>query len=152
MIPVRILFCSDFSENSSGARKCAREYATAFGAELLILHVINSARIGYPSMDGGVPTDVESALHNIQESVEKALKLVAEDCCSNIDKVSTHTRIGIPDREIVSFADEKKAHLIVLGTHGWTGLKHVLMGSVAEHVIRTANCPVLTVKTGLELP
>jgi nucleotide-binding universal stress UspA family protein len=53
---------------------------------------------------------------------------------------------GDPTREIVRLAREKECDLIVMGTHGWTGLTRLLMGSVAEHVVRKAHCPVLTVK------
>ena len=70
MIPKRILFSTDFSENSLPARHLAIEYAEMFGADLLILHVINSSQLGYPSLDEGVPIDIRSALDAIQEADE----------------------------------------------------------------------------------
>ena len=146
MIPKKILFCTDFSENSRPALEYALDYAKTFGAELLILHIINSSQIGYPSLEEGVPVDVRSALDSIQQSVSKALDLIAKEC-SGVTTVSAHSRVGSPAFEIVRFADENSAGLIVMGTHGWTGFKHLIMGSTAENVVRTADCPVLTVRS-----
>jgi universal stress protein A len=146
MIPKKILFCTDFSENSRPALEYALDYAKTFGAELMILHIINSSQIGYPSLEEGVPVDIRSALDSIQHSVSKALDLISNEC-SGVSGVSTHSRVGSPSYEIVRFADETSAGLIVMGTHGWTGFKHLIMGSTAENVVRTADCPVLTVRS-----
>jgi len=146
MIPKKILFCTDFSENSRPALEYALDYAKTFGAELLILHIINSSQIGYPSLEEGVPVDIRSALDSIQQSVSKALDLILKDC-SGVTAVSAHSRVGSPAYEIIRFADEASAGLIVMGTHGWTGFKHLIMGSTAENVVRTADCPVLTVRS-----
>jgi nucleotide-binding universal stress UspA family protein len=151
MIPTQILFCTDFSDNSGPAQQLSMEYAQAFNAELLVLHVINSGQFGYPSLEEGVPRDIWTALEHIQSSVDKALAIIAEDCQRNVPRVSTHTRIGTPAYEIVRFADEQGAGLIVLGTHGWTGIKKLIMGSTAENVVRTATSPVMTVKASREL-
>ncbi len=150
MLPQKILLCTDFSDNSKPARQHALDYAKAFDAELVILHVINSSRIGYPSLEEGIPVDIRSALSDIQQSVEKALSLIATDCCMDLAQVQTSVRIGTPAREIVRFAEEESIQLIVMGTHGWTGFKHLIMGSTVENVVRTARCPVLTVKSSLQ--
>jgi nucleotide-binding universal stress UspA family protein len=150
MRPKRILFCTDFSENSRPARRHAVEYADAFGADLLILHVINSSQIGYPSLEESVPVDIREALAKIQESVDKALELVAGECRKVVEQVEIYSRLGIPANEIVRFSDEQSVDLIVMGTHGWTGFKHLILGSTAENVVRTAGCPVLTVRTPIE--
>lgn len=146
MRPKRILFCTDFSENSRPARGNAAAYAEAFGAELLILHVINSSQIGYPSLEESVPLDIREALEKIQESVDKALALVEGECRKLVERVEVYSRVGIPTNEIVRFAQEQSVDLIVMGTHGWTGFKHLIVGSTAENVVRTAACPVLTVR------
>jgi nucleotide-binding universal stress UspA family protein len=148
MAPKKILYSTDFSENSAAARECAIDYARVFAAELAILHVINSSQIGYPSLEEGVPLDIKSALEGIQQSVNKALELIGTECRQKIQFVSTHCRIGTPAYEIVRFAKEQQVQLIVMGTHGWTGFKHLIMGSTAENVVRTATCPVLTVRPG----
>jgi universal stress protein A len=147
MLPRKILLCTDFSDNSKPARKYAVDYAKAFNAELMIFHVINSSRIGYPSLEEGIPVDIRSALSDIQQSVEKALDFVASECRKEVGQVQTSVRIGTPAREIVRFAEEESVDLIVTGTHGWTGFKHLIMGSTSENVVRTARCPVLTVKS-----
>jgi universal stress protein A len=147
MLPRKILLCTDFSDNSKPAGQHAMEYARAFDADLVILHVINSSRIGYPSLEEGMPVDIRAALSDIQQSVEKALSLIATECRKELTQVQTSVRIGTPASEIVRFAEEESIHLIVTGTHGWTGFKHLLLGSTAENVVRTARCPVLTVKS-----
>ncbi len=147
MLPQKILLCTDFSDNSKPARQHAIDYARAFDAELTILHVINSSRIGYPSLEEGIPVDIRSALSDIQQSVERALSLIATECRKDLSRVETSVRIGAPASEIVSFAEEESINLIVMGTHGWTGFKHLMMGSTAANVVRTARCPVLTVKS-----
>jgi universal stress protein A len=145
-LPRRILFCADFSENSLAARGVALEYALCFQAELHVVHVINSAQFGYPSLDG-VPVDIKAIIHAIRESAEKALRLTATDCCSIAERVFTHCRVGNPPREIAKISEELDVDLIVMGTHGWTGFRHLILGSVAQHVLRSARCPVLTVRS-----
>ncbi|MBI4965714.1 MAG: universal stress protein [Desulfomonile tiedjei] len=147
MVPKKILFSTDFSENSTAARQCAVDYAQAFASELAILHVINSSQIGYPSLEEEVPLDIRSALEGIQKSVDKALELIGAECRRGLKSVRTYSRVGIPASEIVRFAREEKMQLIVMGTHGWTGIKHLIMGSTAENVVRKATCPVLTVRS-----
>ena len=148
MVPNRILFCTDFSDNSRPARSCALDYAHVFQASLTILHIINSSQIGFPALDETIPVDIQYAIKNIEESVDKALDLIAQECRKKIPEVTAHKATGTPSYEIVSYADEHSIELIVLGTHGWTGFKHLIMGSTAENVVRTANCPVLTVRSG----
>lgn len=147
MIPKKILLCTDFSENSQPARHLAIEYAAALGAELRVLHVINSSRLGYPSLEEGIPVDIRSALEGIQESVDKALALIETDCRKTVTHVHTHSSIGNPPYEINRFACENAIEMIIMGTHGRTGIKHLIMGSTAENVVRTAKCPVLTVRS-----
>ncbi len=146
MIPKRILVCTDFSENSIPARECAVDYAKAFNASLLVLHIVNSSRLGYPAFEAGVPFDLQGVLLNIQEEVRKAFEEVKQDLSAQIESVSTHSRVGVPASEITKFAEENAIDLIVMGTHGWTGFRHLILGSTAANVVRTAKCPVLTVK------
>jgi universal stress protein A len=147
MRPRRILLCTDFSENSEPAGRIAVDYARAFAAHLMIFHVIDSSRIGYPSIEGRVPIDIKAMLERIEESVSKALELFASQCRNDLPEVTTHHRVGIPVTEIVRFATEEPVELIVMGTHGWTGLRHLILGSTAENVVRRAACPVLTVRS-----
>jgi universal stress protein A len=147
MIPKTILLCTDFSENSVSARVCAIAYAKAFKAKLIILHVVNSRLVGYPSFEDRVTVDMALLRTNIEAGVEEELELLANDCRLELSEVEARFTSGAPAEEIVRFADERSADLIVMGTHGWTGLKHLVLGSTAENVVRTANCPVLTVRS-----
>jgi universal stress protein A len=147
MIPKKILFCADFSENSVLARRYALDYAKVFSAELTVVHVISSSQLGYSSLAEGVPLDIRATLDAIQESVQKALQIAAEDCRQEVSHVTTYSCIGNPAFEIVAYAAKHDIGLIVMGTHGWTGFKHLIMGSTAENVVRSAKCPVLTVRS-----
>lgn len=147
MIPQKILFCTDFSDNSASARQCAIDYARAFNASLLILHVVNSSRLGYPAFEAGVPFDLQGVLLNIESAVKKAFEEVEQELGDQVQNVSTYSRVGVPSAEINKFAEENSVDLIVMGTHGWTGFRHLILGSTAENVVRTAKCPVLTVKS-----
>ncbi len=150
MIPKNILLCTDFSENSRPAREIAVDYAQAFGARLTILHVVNSSRLGFPAFEMAVPVNVQEVLKALEESVEKGFATLVEECKKTLSNVATYSRIGVPANEIVRFAEEASVDLIIMGTHGWTGFKHLVLGSTAENVVRTANCPVLTVKSSSE--
>lgn len=145
-MPRRILLCTDFSENSQPAGRLAAECARAFAADLLVLHVINSKRIGFPSLEGKVPLDMQRLLDNIRESCDQALLIFADQFREAARSVTAHCVTGVPSSEIVRFAEENAVDLIVMGTHGWTGIKHLIMGSTAENVLRSSGCPVLTVR------
>jgi len=144
MVPKKILFCTDFSENSRPAWELAMGYAKAFGAKLLILHVIDLP--GY--------VDWAEKLREILEATERAanerLQLMAKECARVAPDVKTYCRIGIAPREIAAFAQEESVDLIVSGTHGRTGVRHLVMGSVARSVLKTAHRPMLIVEAPAE--
>jgi universal stress protein A len=147
VIPEKIVVCTDFSENSVKARVCAVEYAKVFQAELIILHVVNSRLVGYPDFASKYPDEVASVEQNIERGAEEELELLANDCSRTIERVRTCCLSGAPAEEIVRFAEQESAGLIVVGTHGWTGARRIILGSIAENVVRTAKCPVLTVRS-----
>jgi universal stress protein A len=140
MIPKKILFCTDFSENSRPAWELAKNYANAFGAQLLILHVVDFP--GY--------VDWAERLHEILEATERSaderLQMMKKECADLVTDVKTFWRTGVTPREIVALAEEESADLIVVGTHGRTGVKHLVMGSVARSVLKTAHRPMLIVE------
>jgi nucleotide-binding universal stress UspA family protein len=148
----RILLCTDFSKNSQPAGDLAATCARAFGADLMILHVINSKRIGYPSLEGNVPIDIKHLLAKIEESCDMAVELYAERFREEGRSVTAYCRTGVPSSVIVQFAQEHAVDLIVMGTHGWTGIKHLIMGSTAENVLRSSPCPVLTARRSSSVP
>ena len=105
MVPRKILLCTDFSENSRPAREVAIDYAQAFGAGLVILHVVNSSRLGFPAFEMAVPVNVQEVLKAIEESVEKGFVALVEECKKTLPDVTTNSRIGVPANEIVRFAE-----------------------------------------------
>ncbi len=140
MIPGKILFCTDFSENSRPAWELAVEYAKTFGAQLLILHVIDYEKFpGY--VDWG--EKLREILGNVERSAKERLQSMVQECAQMVKAVKTYCRTGMSAREIVALAREESVDLIVVGTHGRTGVKHLVMGSVARSVLKTAHRPVL---------
>lgn len=142
----RICCPIDFSDTSRAAMEVAADLARRFGAELVLLHAYPVP--GYTFPDGSV---VASA-RMMQELADQVARHLGEWRKSaealGAARVSTATSVGEPAAEIVSHAAAKGVDLLVLGTHGRTGLEHALMGSVAERVVRHAQCPVLTVRSG----
>ncbi len=140
----RILFPTDFSEPARQAQQYAMALTDRFGAELHLLHVIPEVVVSLPD----VPTPwgesaIEKASH-IEAANQRLLRDLGSEWANDRRTVRT-ARTGIAVDEIVKYSKENDIDLIVLGTHGHTGLSHVLLGSVAEKVVRLAICPVLTV-------
>ena len=156
MTPRKILFCTDFSQNSEPARELAVGYAKAFGAQLLIVHVLNSNSFpDYVDWLGEGHADwAQDAFKEIvkrtKESANARLESVGIECGKDVEQVKTYCRIGLPAKEIVALADGESADLIVVGTHGRTGVKHLVVGSIARSVLKTAHRPVLIVAGPLE--
>lgn len=147
MVPKKILFCTDFSENSRPAWELAKDYAKAFEAQLLIFHVVD-----YKDFPGYV--DWVERLREILEDTRRAanerLQLMAKECAQSLKDVKTYCRTGMATTEIPALAKEESVDLIVVGTHGWTGVKQLVMGSVARSVLKTAHRPVLIVEGAAE--
>jgi nucleotide-binding universal stress UspA family protein len=137
----KILVPVDFSDCSRKAVQYGLALAKQFGAELTILHVIQS----YLQVPDLAVVDVTTFQRELQASAEKQLEALEKTLGSQI---VSHTLVssGEPSAEITSTAREIDADIIVIATHGRTGLKHVFMGSVAERVVRHAGCPVLVVR------
>ena len=142
----RILIPTDFSAPSAAALEYARILATTYGSTLRILHVINdpSGESEFVADSFAPLTDAIRAELLAEARGRLASVLSATDCARF--HVHCDAIIGQPAKVIVDQASAVNADLIVMGTHGRTGLAHLLMGSVAEHVVRSARCPVLTVR------
>jgi nucleotide-binding universal stress UspA family protein len=141
----RICCPIDFSDASRAAMEVAADVARLHGAELVLLHAYPIP--GYTFPDGSVMASpkmmqelAEQAQRHLEEWRTDAERLV------QAPRVSVEKAIGEPAAEIVSYAKESGVDLLVLGTHGRTGIEHALMGSIAERVVRRAHCPVLTVR------
>jgi universal stress protein A len=137
-----ILAPTDFSEYSQQAIQYARELAQKFGATLMLLHVVEPP--AYPIKDLPPRDLVGTLLGDLEQQATSGLaQVLAKE--AEI-KVVRRVVIGIPYRKIVEIAEAEKVDLIVMATHGRTGFSHLFMGSVAERVVRTAPCPVLTIR------
>ncbi len=146
MIHSKIIFCSDFSDNSRPAERYAVEYAKAFGADILVLHVVDSWA-GFPAYDHGIPIDVREIVESMKQAAEAHVSSISGHMRNETTRdVHTRVSIGPPAEEILRVTAEESGDLIIMGTHGWTGIRHMLLGSVAEKVLRTAACPVLVVR------
>lgn len=147
MLPIKRILCpTDFSDFSIDALKKAGEMATNFGAELLILHVTQTVEPVYGFAPySGAAINVESLRHAVHEGAQRELNDLAERPEFADLHVRTLVREGHPPKQIIEAAQSENADLIVISTHGLTGWRHLVSGSVAENVVRTATCPVLVV-------
>lgn len=141
-----ILFATDFSESSDYAFQYAYSLAKKFNARLLLVHVINE------------PVDLRGfyvphiSFEKLEEEIEEGARKMMEKFCRthirDYDNYETVIVPGIPYDEIIKKATAISADLIVLGTHGRTGLDHVLFGSTAEKIVRKSPVPVMTIRIG----
>jgi nucleotide-binding universal stress UspA family protein len=139
MLPIHtILHPTDFSEHSGSALQMACALARDYRARLIVLHVTVQPTIVYG--EGVVPPDPVQV-------VEEARAYLDRLAIPQGIPVERRLAEGDPPAEILHVAADSGADLIVMGTHGRTGLERLLMGSVAERVVRKAPCPVLTVRT-----
>ncbi len=147
----RILCPTDFSEPSRQAIDLARTLAVQFGAELRIMHCVEPVTIHGPTVDIGAPAsnfDMAGYQDMILKQAEESLRALSAELSSRELEVSIHLARGKPGDEIAVHAKAFNADLVVIATHGESGWRRFLFGSVAEKVVRTAHCHVLTVNEG----
>ncbi len=142
----RILMATDFSAYSREALDYAVYLAQNLDAELHLLHAFEPPFFSHTGVSPSVQHEVQKWIVENKKEASEALQTLAKEIQSQGVKVSAIFKEGPPFLEILKAAEEISAHLIILGTHGRTGLPHVLMGSVAERVVRKSSCPVLTVR------
>ena len=148
LLPTTILVPIDFSSWSEQAFEYACSLAAKLGASMYLLSVVDIPIYGAPELAAAMtPSQVETAA----EQNEAALMKLAARHEGDVRIVDTVLRTGDPRTEIVDTAIDVKADLIVMGTHGRRGLKRALLGSVAENVVRTAPCPVLLVRSEIDI-
>jgi nucleotide-binding universal stress UspA family protein len=135
----RILLPTDGSESADAALDHAMDIARQYDAELHVLHVVSAA---YAEAGPGHATAVETLESHGQETLAE----IAERARDAGVVVATEQRQGQPHRSIVEYAKDADVDLVVMGTHGRTGLQRYLLGSVTEKVVRTCDVPVLTVR------
>ena len=139
----QILVATDFSESAAVALAYGRDLARTFNARLHVLNAVEDVMLRYSPEVGFVTPDLQKNLE--AASTRDLEKLITEDDRRTLAIVPVvKTAVSIP-AEIVDYAKANAIDLIITGTHGRGAVKHFLMGSVAERVVRTAVCPVLTV-------
>jgi nucleotide-binding universal stress UspA family protein len=140
----QVLVPTDFSEPSESAVKYARAFAEAFGATLHVLHVLEDPFIYAPTSEGYVVPP------QFYEEIERTARDRLNKVLPDAERGKLHAKLtvqkGSPFVEIVRYAKTNDIDLIVMGTHGRGPIAHMLLGSVAEKVVRKAPCPVLTVR------
>ena len=139
----KILVPTDFSTCAKKALDYAVPFAAQHDAELILLYAAPAP--SYAGGEYGVIDTSAMAAEISANSEQRLADFAAAEIPSDI-KVETIVRAGSPTAEILDVAEKLAVDMIVLSTHGHTGLKHVLLGSVAEHVVRHAPCPVLVVR------
>jgi nucleotide-binding universal stress UspA family protein len=141
---MKIVHPTDFSECATQAEAVAADLARQLDGELVLVQVLVEAPLyseGFISR-----RQVQTVFDAQRKWTEQTLEARAEQLRQSGIKTSWRVQSGAPFEEIVRTAEEERAGMIVMGTHGRGGLNHMLLGSVAERVIRLAPCPVLTVR------
>lgn len=145
MVSIKKILCPvDYSECSSEAMKYAAHIAAVEDAKVYLMHVVDVRSFGHES-----PLDLEIP-EPTPENIERMRKELIEDLVHEKGgkgvEVEAIVVMGKPVTEIVNVAKEQEMDMIVMGTHGRTGIPHIIVGSVAENLVRKAPCPVLTVR------
>jgi nucleotide-binding universal stress UspA family protein len=141
----QILVPTDFGASSQNALNYAVAFAQKFGARIHLLHVVSDLALFVPEAVLIVPPQLPP-VEQFQSAAITALEKTIAGLALPETIVHPVVLEGMPFEEIIRFAREKDVDLIVMGTHGHKGLAHLLLGSVAEKVVRYAPCPVLTVR------
>ena len=142
----RILVATDFGEPADAALAYGREFARTFGARLDVLHVVENVLARGFGAEGYI-----ASYPDLQQDVEEAARRKLDSLLSDEDRETLNARGVIltsnsPAYTIAAYAKDQGIDLIITGTHGRSAMAHLLLGSVAERVVRTAPCPVLTVR------
>ena len=151
ILPIeRILAPTDFSSISERTLGAAAELAEHFRAHLFLLHVVPPVPLLPGDPQDGMLMEIPSYQQALQESADGRLRELARKIVPKGVGYTVSVCQGDPAREIVDSAERERIQLIVIATHGLTGWQHLVFGSVAEKVVRTSRCPVLTVRAGRE--
>jgi universal stress protein A len=144
MKPIKTILCpTDFSESSQAALSVALDLATRLGSRIDLVHILHvPIYVGWEDSPAGLAATAQ-LLEESRARVQQQLEATAKEYAARGVPTSVHQYEGTPHQKIAELS--KDADLVVLGTHGRTGLPHLLLGSVAERVVRTAHCPVMTV-------
>lgn len=142
-----IAFCTDFSENADEAFLTAKDLAWHYGATLHIVHVMVNFSVSPPIHATYMPIEYDpNFVEQVTEAAKESIQTRYVNQLKEKQEYETHLLSGYASTEILRLAAENDFDLIVMGSHGLTGLAHVLFGSTADRVVRRAPCSVLTVR------
>jgi nucleotide-binding universal stress UspA family protein len=142
----RILVPIDFSKTSLKALDYAVDFAKPLGAEVHALFVVEPIYYAVPDLAGAAAGATVGLIEEQRQSGRQQLERLKARYARRHVKLRTLLQTGTPYQVIVDTAKSIKADMIVMSTHGRTGMTHLLVGSVAERVVRAASCPVLTIR------
>ena len=145
----RIVVPLDFSDLSPDLVDYATGLAKCFGAKLFLLNIIQISQVAemFGDIEGGIPALAEpEVMHQIKTSAQKQMDKLKKQVESKGVEVESAVITGVHFMEIAQFAEDKKADLIVIGSHGRSGWQRFVLGSVAEKVARRSSIPVLIYK------
>lgn len=138
-----IVVPTDYSEGSLAALPWARRMAEQLQAEIHVVYVVEEPHI-YATLDMG-PVPIPS-MDELAQSADKRMAHFSEAHLKDISRLKTQVIVGHPAEEIVNYAKLHNGALIIMTTHGYSGMKHMLLGSTTEAVLRHASCPVLSIR------
>jgi len=139
----KILCPVDFSEYTENIVNYAVEIAKKFNSELHLLHIIPNLNYFTPYESFMTPENIIALERNIEKEIEKDFDKISKKIDIPFKKV---IKSGVTFVEIINYIKEESISLVVMGTHGRSGIEHILIGSVAEKVVRKSPCPVLTIR------
>jgi nucleotide-binding universal stress UspA family protein len=145
MLPIKkVLAPTDFSDISVETIACASELTAHFGAEMIVAHVIPPIPTlpSDPHYNFEVPAYQDALRENAYRQLTDAINKQVGDQV----KATPYVSYGDPAKEIVRISGDENVDLVVIATHGLTGWQHIVFGSVAERIVRTSKCPVITIR------
>ena len=137
----KILVPTDFSPDSMRAVDYAAELASVLGSEVVVTHVVSAPQYPFGFGDGSLPAICEELTDAVRQHLDK---IVAELAAKGV-RARSELRDGHVFEQLTAVVVEEEPSLIVLSTHGYSGFKHMMLGSIAEKVVRSGPCPVLVV-------
>jgi nucleotide-binding universal stress UspA family protein len=141
-----IVFPTDFSGSSLAALPWAKRMAASLGARIDCIYVVEEPQV-YATLDMG-PVPIPSTDDLVASARARLADFVAKHFAGQAPAPAQQVLVGRPADEVVGYARDQAAQLIIMATHGYSGVKHVLLGSTTESVLRHASCPVLSIRAG----
>ncbi len=142
----KILFPTDFSDASKKALDYIKKLKDAGTGEVVVLHVVDEREIESLSHHAGRDFDIKEVENNRDQDIREQLKLIKDELKDSGFNVKVRTERGIPFTEILRAEEEEEVSLVVMGSHGKSLVKEMLLGSVSENVIRKSSKPVLVIR------